>query len=231
LRLLADFEAEGDWVLEPGDILYIPPGFAHDGVAVGTDCMTYSIGFRAPSRAELIEGWAIHCAQALGDDDRYADPDLGTPANPLQANPGQITPAALDRLHAMMRAALDDRAAFARWFGSFTSLPKYADTDPAATDWRPDMPADPLGVREALALGVPSCAIRPAASCSSNRKARHGKGHGKGRGTGHRAVRRRTGIPLRRTARPLARSLCAASTFTLDPRWRRRRAPSPCSSR
>lgn len=218
LRLLADFEAEGDWVLEPGDILYIPPGFAHDGVAVGTDCMTYSIGFRAPSRAELIEGWAIHCAQALGDDDRYADPDLGTPANPLQANPGQITPAALDRLHAMMRAALDDRAAFARWFGSFTSLPKYADTDPAATDWRPDMPADPLAVREALALGVP-LVRNPASRFVFIEPESPATERGAERGA-------EQGIALfvdgqeflcAEPLAPLARSLCAASAFTLDP--------------
>ena len=54
LRLLAKFEPSDEWVLNPGDILYLPPRFAHNGVAVGDDCMTYSIGFRAPSRAELI---------------------------------------------------------------------------------------------------------------------------------------------------------------------------------
>jgi 50S ribosomal protein L16 3-hydroxylase len=48
LALIADFAATDEWVLEPGDILYVPPGFAHDGVALGDDCMTYSIGFRAP---------------------------------------------------------------------------------------------------------------------------------------------------------------------------------------
>ena len=53
LRLLANFEATDEWVLEPGDILYVPPGYAHNGVAVGDDCMTYSIGFRAPSRGDL----------------------------------------------------------------------------------------------------------------------------------------------------------------------------------
>ena len=55
IRLLASFEATDEWVLEPGDILYVPPGFAHDGVALGDDCMTYTIGFRSPSRNELIE--------------------------------------------------------------------------------------------------------------------------------------------------------------------------------
>src|SRR3546814_4626348 len=57
LRLLAAFEASEEWILEPGDILYVPPGLAHEGVAVGDDCMTYSVGFRAPSRGELIAYW------------------------------------------------------------------------------------------------------------------------------------------------------------------------------
>lgn len=145
LRLIADFEATGDWVLEPGDILYVPPGFAHDGVAVGDGCMTYSIGFRAPSRAELVEGWCDHVAESLPEGDRYADPDLA-----LQDNPGEITPQALDRLHAMITEALADRAAFARWFGQFTSLPKYPEAD-----WRPEAPMDEAEVRACLFEGLP----------------------------------------------------------------------------
>lgn len=145
LRLIADFEATGDWVLEPGDMLYVPPGYAHDGVAMGDDCMTYSIGFRAPSRAELIEGWSEHQADALVEDDRYADPDLVP-----QANAGEITPAAIDRLHDMMLAALSDRQGFARWFGVMNSLPKYEDAD-----WRPDAPMPSARVRALLARQAP----------------------------------------------------------------------------
>lgn len=124
LRLLADFEATDEWVLEPGDMLYVPPGFAHEGVAVGDDCMSYSIGFRAPSRGELVEGFAAHLHERLGDDDRYADPGLEA-----QANPGEIAPGAVDRLHAMVMAAMGDRAAFARWFGEYNSAPKNPDID------------------------------------------------------------------------------------------------------
>ncbi|WJS97529.1 cupin domain-containing protein [Novosphingobium humi] len=128
LRLIEDFEATGDWVLEPGDILYVPPGFAHDGVAIGDDCMTYSVGFRAPSRAELAEGWTAHQVDAMAEDDRYSDPDLRP-----QSHPGEITAEALDRLHGMVLASLGDRDAFARWFGHYNSLSKYAETD-----WRPE---------------------------------------------------------------------------------------------
>ncbi|WP_179506156.1 MULTISPECIES: cupin domain-containing protein [unclassified Sphingomonas] len=148
LALIADFAATGEWVLEPGDILYVPPGFAHDGVALGDDCMTYSIGFRAPARGELVEGWGAHVADALEEmpdaaADRYADPDL-----PLQDHPGEITSAALDRLHAMALEALADRAAFARWFGQMNTQAKYPETD-----WRPEEPADPAEVAAHLAQG------------------------------------------------------------------------------
>lgn len=145
LRLIADFEATGDWLLEPGDILYVPPCFAHDGVAVGDGCMTYSIGFRAPSRAELIENWCEHQADGMMEEDRYADPYLT-----IQANPGEIAAPAIDRLHAMVMEVLSDRDAFARWFGLFTSAPKYAEAD-----WRPEEPIGTRQVRALLAQGVP----------------------------------------------------------------------------
>ena len=144
LRLIADFTATGEWVLEPGDILYVPPGFAHDGVAESDDCMTYSIGFRAPARAELIEGWAAERVDALADDDRYTDPGL-TP----QANPGEITAPALERLQAMVLETLADRDGFARWFGSHVSLPKYPETD-----WRPEEAPGAAEVRALLAGGA-----------------------------------------------------------------------------
>lgn len=55
LKMLDGFEVEHDWVLDPGDMLYLPPHWAHDGVAVGGDCMTASIGFRAPAADELAQ--------------------------------------------------------------------------------------------------------------------------------------------------------------------------------
>ena len=145
LRLIADFEPTDEWILEPGDILYVPPCFAHDGVAVGDDCMTYSVGFRAPSRAELVEGWSEHQAGDMLDEDRYADPDLTR-----QAHPGEITAPAIDRMHAMVMEALNDRDEFTRWFGVFNSLPKYAEAD-----WRPETPIRHQTVQAFLIDGVP----------------------------------------------------------------------------
>ncbi len=145
LRLLADFQATDEWLLEPGDILYVPPRIAHDGVAVGDDCMTYSIGFRAPSRHELITSFADELVAEMEDDDRYADPGL-----PSQANPGEISAAALTALQIMVTEKLTDRNAFARWFGEYTSAPKYPEVD-----WKPEEPADITQLQEWIANGEP----------------------------------------------------------------------------
>lgn len=145
LRLLADFEASEEWVLEPGDILYVPPGIAHNGVAVGHDCMTYSVGFRAPARSELIAHYCEHLLDQLDEDDRYGDPDLRA-----RANPGEIAEAELARLHAMVTETLRDRDAFARWFGAYNSTPKYPEVD-----WQPEEPVDSEDVRGMLQANAP----------------------------------------------------------------------------
>ncbi|MBB6124237.1 cupin domain-containing protein [Sphingobium subterraneum] len=139
LRLLRDFEATMEWVLEPGDILYVPPRMAHDGVAVGSDCMTYSIGFRAPSRSELMAHWCDHLLAGIEDDDRYEDVGLSR-----ADNPGEISAQAIARLHAMATEQLQDRAAFARWFGQYNSSPKYC---PVETDADEAVDRDELRAR------------------------------------------------------------------------------------
>ena len=144
LRLLAEFEARQEWVLEPGDILYVPPGLAHKGTATGHDCMTYSVGFRAPSRSELVEGWTDEVLDQLTDDDRYGDTDLQ-----IQPNPGFISDEALSRLRDMVLAKLNDEDAFARWFGRYATAPK--DT---AMDWRPDQAMGDDQVSMKLASGA-----------------------------------------------------------------------------
>jgi 50S ribosomal protein L16 3-hydroxylase len=145
LRLLAKFEATGEWILEPGDILYVPPGIAHNGIAVGDDCMTYSIGFRAPARSELIAHWCDHLLGEMQEDDRYADPNLSA-----QANPGEISAEALGQLHAMITDKMLDRNAFARWFGEYNSAPKNSDTD-----WSPEETIEIRALRQFVADGAP----------------------------------------------------------------------------
>ena len=145
LKLLSAFAATEEWVLEPGDILYVPPGVAHNGVAVGPDCMTYSVGFRAPSRADLLGHYVDDVLDGIPDDELYRDPDLKA-----QANAGEILPEALARLQQMMLESLSDPAHFARWFGTFNSTPKYPDMD-----WRPEVAIAPEEVRAAITAQVP----------------------------------------------------------------------------
>lgn len=196
LRLIPDFEATGDWVLEEGDILYVPPGFAHEGTAVGDDCMTYSVGFRAPSRADLIEGWCVHVAADMAEEDRYTDPGLT-----WQVHPGEITAPALDRLHAMVMDALADREGFARWFGAYNSLPKYAELD-----WRPEEPAERGDVQALLAEGA--ALIRNPASRFSFVRQRDG---------GHLLFVDGQCYDCAGDTGLLAEQLCADATLTPDP--------------
>lgn len=141
LRLLANFEPTEEWVLEPGDILYVPPRVAHNGIAMGNDCMTYSVGFRAPSRGELIADLAEAVVADLEDDDRYADPDL-----PAQANPGEIAEEAIDQLLGMVAERMLDREAFARWFAGYSTTPKRPEIS-----WRPEHLFEVEDVRALLA--------------------------------------------------------------------------------
>ena len=105
LRLIERFDAQSTWTLEPGDMLYLPPGWAHDGIARGA-CMTCSIGFRAPSRGELLQaffGWLAdqpaaeldrgsagsrRGPQAPGRSPRYSDPGLAPSVHPARIPPG-----------------------------------------------------------------------------------------------------------------------------------------------
>jgi 50S ribosomal protein L16 3-hydroxylase len=154
LRLLADFVATDEWVLEPGDMLYVPPRFAHHGVAVGDDCMTYSIGFRAPSRSELIAHYCDHLLAELGDDDRYTDPDLVAATDPQE-----ITADAIDRLHAMVLEKMQDRAGFARWFASYVTTPKYGDAEDLE-DFAEGSGGDDPATRRAFIRGADGAKLR-----------------------------------------------------------------------
>jgi 50S ribosomal protein L16 3-hydroxylase len=115
LKLLRSFHPDHEWVLGPGDMLYLPPGVPHDGVAVD-ECMTFSIGMRAPAAGELLFDLAAHVAEALPESQRFADPDLA----PAGGN-GEIDGAALHRARRTVGHIADnlDDDAFADWFGGF----------------------------------------------------------------------------------------------------------------
>jgi 50S ribosomal protein L16 3-hydroxylase len=120
LKLLADFNQQTCWTLEPGDILYLPPGFAHWGIAQDDDCITYSVGFRAPSCSDLVANYCDDVLSKLCEDQRYSDPDLA-----LQDNPGLISTAAIDQAEAIIRQLLLDREQLQQWFGRYMTEPKY----------------------------------------------------------------------------------------------------------
>lgn len=75
LKILNHFEADDVWDLQPGDMLYLPPHFAHHGVALN-DCMTYSIGFRAPTQLELLDAFMHSLSEHEAGQHRYRDPEL-----------------------------------------------------------------------------------------------------------------------------------------------------------
>jgi 50S ribosomal protein L16 3-hydroxylase len=83
IRVMKNFRAEQEWVLEPGDMLYLPPGVAHDGVALDP-CMTYSIGFRAPSAQELAVQFLGFMQERVALRGMYRDPDLQPQRGPAQ---------------------------------------------------------------------------------------------------------------------------------------------------
>ena len=121
LGILAEFQAEHDWLLEPGDMLYLPPGWGHEGTAEGGECMTASIGFRAPARAEL----AREVLGRLLEREDEAPPRLyRDPSQPATDAPGRV-PEAQQRFAAdAVRRALDEPLALAAALGEALTEPK-----------------------------------------------------------------------------------------------------------
>ncbi|WP_060511168.1 cupin domain-containing protein [Pseudomonas sp. NBRC 111124] len=119
LRILAEFEQSGEWTLEPGDMLYLPPRLAHYGVAVD-NCLTYSVGFRAPSASEVLTHFTDFLGQFLPEEERYSDAD----AQPA-SDPHQIQHDALDRLKALIDKHTNDKDLLLTWFGQFMTEPRY----------------------------------------------------------------------------------------------------------
>lgn len=120
VRLLANFEPEFDEVLEPGDMLYLPPGWAHDGVAVGGDCMTCSVGFRQPTRGELVRELLWRMAEGADEDDTTYR-DRGQPA---VAEPAAIPETMLDFARSAVERSLSDRDGVALALGEWLTEPK-----------------------------------------------------------------------------------------------------------
>ncbi|AMO77221.1 MULTISPECIES: cupin domain-containing protein [Pseudomonas] len=122
LRILADFQQSDEWVLEPGDMLYLPPRVAHYGIAED-ECMTYSVGFRAPSAAEVLTHFTDFLAQFLSDEERYSD--AGMAAVQSGEDQHKIQRDALDRLKNLLQEHMSDERLLLTWFGQFMTEPRY----------------------------------------------------------------------------------------------------------
>lgn len=123
LKLIANFQPTEEWILEPGDMLYLPPGWAHEGTAVGP-CMTFSIGARAPSRHEFLAALLTDQADGL----RGADPRFHDAGRPASAHPAQVPP---EMVHTLQQWATG-------WRPSAASVREFIGrwlTEPAADVW------------------------------------------------------------------------------------------------
>ena len=118
LRVLESFSSQQEWLLEPGDMVYLPPGIAHWGVAE-TECLTYSIGFRSPSIADLLGDLAAEL-MAQGYDAHYRDPAM----TQALTDP-EIAPAYVVQAKQQLWQAIDNDDLIGDWFARFMTTPKY----------------------------------------------------------------------------------------------------------
>lgn len=145
MNVLADFHAVDEYTLQPGDILYIPPRLAHYGVAL-EGCMTYSVGFRAPSKAQIFDLFATAVMAKAGDDDRYEDT-----RGSLNGKHFEINQETMERVrHAIIELANDEDVLLSVMAeistkGKF-SAPDYQDL----SDWKTRLKAGSAIVRSPL---------------------------------------------------------------------------------
>jgi 50S ribosomal protein L16 3-hydroxylase len=132
LKMLAHFDAEHEWLLEPGDMLYLPPDWAHEGAAAGGDCMTASIGFRAPTAGELAQALFARLAEAepVGVR-RYRDPRQSA-----TCKPASLPVPLLVHAHRVVRRAIRKPDVIERALGEWLTEPKpqvWFEAQPRAT--------------------------------------------------------------------------------------------------
>lgn len=119
LKLLPAFDPVERWTLQAGDMLYLPPGVPHWGISQDNDCITYSIGFRAPMLGEMLTDLAFEII-AQDNDQPYRDP----PLNPLMVG-REINPAFIGQVQSMLTRLAADEALLTDWFARYMTTPKY----------------------------------------------------------------------------------------------------------
>lgn len=159
IDVLARFAPDDEWVLEPGDMLYLPPGVAHYGVAVD-ECMTYSIGFLAPTRQALVENFLGYLAETLELEGIYQDPALAP-----QEHPGELPSAMIDDAVSVLERIRWTRDDVAEFLGRLLTGPK-----PGVEYAPPSSPLGEAGFRRKLA-SKGSLALAPASRALFHRGA------------------------------------------------------------
>ncbi|MGF2735096.1 JmjC domain-containing protein [Marinobacter sp. DUT-1] len=142
LRILSSWEGEETVTLAPGDMLYLPPGIGHHGVAED-DCITLSVGFRAPTVDDILTGFTDFLCGQSDAAEHINDPDLK-----VQDNPGTIAPEVIDRLNGIIQEKVGNRRQLALWFGQYATAPKSLDIVVPA-----DEPASAEDLAEAIGAG------------------------------------------------------------------------------
>lgn len=113
LKIIKKFVTEQEWILNTGDMLYLPPNVAHYGIGL-ENCMTFSIGFRAPSHSELLSDFTDERMASLSDEQRYQDNDLE-----FNLNSGEINAEAINKIQKTLLSQVNNREFLENWFGRF----------------------------------------------------------------------------------------------------------------
>ena len=119
LKILKNFVSEQEWLLEAGDMLYLPPQIAHWGISESDDCMTYSIGFRAPKTQELQHEFLSYLQDNISAEGLYADPDLK-----LQSHPAEIGSDMINKVSEILQKITWDKNNVADFLGKYLTEPK-----------------------------------------------------------------------------------------------------------
>ena len=122
LSILETMHVTEEWVVNPGDLLYIPPMYAHNGVAQN-DCMTFSFGFRAPSASDVLHGISDLATDELTEFDRYSDKGLES----ALASPALIDSSSTNRIIQIVQSKLQDKVQVNRWLAETMTESKYED--------------------------------------------------------------------------------------------------------
>ncbi|GAA6152681.1 cupin domain-containing protein [Pseudoteredinibacter isoporae] len=146
LNILQEFQCLDSYVLEPGDILYLPPRVAHWGIAQG-DCITYSVGFRAPSQAQLLDEHFQSLAEGFSEFQRYEDPKIKQ-----REHSHELLPEDIARVRHILEEHLNNADSnIIHWLGRLLSETKYSD-DGEAHDRFSEMPTQLLKADDARCL-------------------------------------------------------------------------------